>query len=1256
MSNKTKLGLMLTAVAAVTTGCPDDNPAPRPDVVDVTDSDVAIDTPDADVPDDISTDLGDVPTDDGSMPAVCGDTRFIRPASNAVLGVGDDADRDCSNGFSTSVQVSTNATQGATLELRVNGRRAAMATVSGSIVTFENVMLDTAGTQTLEVYQGAIMMACASASVSVSCNTPRCMITAPSRSSLNGSDNATPGMPFSVDFTVNTDIEDGRNVDLFVSNSTQPLRAAVMGGTATFRGVALTPDGTYRARATCTNRAGNTGTSAEATFTVDSAAPSLEVTRPMMGATIGVSGDTNATTPGVQFRVCGRSDATGQDFCASISGSMPVCTSALGTMTDACVELSCPTGSAPFAVEATQSDAAGNVTRSSVANIRCQSMLPSVRVVAPVAYDPARATTILNATRDLDPMTPGAQVEVVACVDRAVGMASLYLNGDTMPLGSAVAVAATAMGDPCASLGMGFVGIARFARVTLPQTSPSPSRPTDEVPANPTIEVAVSDGGDTGRSPSVRLFVDTNAPVPSVITCGQIVTPGTDGSGTTDIDVVSDAYPVTLTLTRAGSTPTTQTITAPTSAGGRGRFMGVRFEPGVTNLTATAADPAGNSATSTGACTIEVGNPPTLAFTAPTAGQVFRTDTTTMTLRTDAPVGTVVTLTVGSATPVTGAVVAGGTVTFTNVMLPQGDAVVLTAVTATVPGRGVGRATLTVTVDSQPPTAVTTFAAAVPATPASARRAGTVRLTWVDGSDPAPGGGTRAVTRYDLRTSTVPLNDTNFSMATPVTAAITPGTPGSMNQVDITALRLEAPHYFAIRTIDRSGNPSATAAYIGPVNIPLVRDTVVDVPVSLGNEVSGGFDVNGDSFADVVVGSGLTAAGWGGVARIYFGSATGISATNYTEFDGPGINRFGSSVASLGDVNGDGLGDIAIGEPGPSASTSLTAGSVYVFFGRRTWNSRATPYASTDANVTIGGGTGEFATGSLGFVVTRVGDFDGDGFNDIAAGAPQATSGRGAAVVFFGRSTFPATLVTNNANVVIRNSSAEVLFGRFITGGGRLVGNDMREDLAIGYGIGSGTGFVAVFAGRQAATPASLTLADAALNRAGVTTTPANLGQFVAGGVGDINGDGRADLAIGTGSRGPGQVALYFGDSGGGLTADPVITSNTVTDADAFGTRIASIYDPTQVRPSLLAPSPVGADLLAGASAYMGSDPRLYIYAGRATWTGLTVLAADNTIGLGGAASQPLNATNWVGDVDGDGHVDAAIGRASSAGTMIILR
>lgn len=1252
MSNKTTLGFLLAALAAVTTGCPEETPTPRPDVVDV--MDVPGDEPDADVPEDLPDGM-DVP-DDGT-PSQCGSTQFIRPMADAVLGIADDADHDCSNGFTTNVQVSTNAPAGTSLELRVNGLRAGTATVAGSTVTFANVGFGTGGMLTLEVYQGDVSMACATANVTVSCNLPRCQITAPTRSTLNGSDNTSPGMPFTVNFTVGTDIEEGRDVELFVSNSTTPLRAAVMGGTATFRNVGLAPDGSYRARAQCTNRAGNTGMSAEATFTVDSTPPTLTVASPMMGATIGVSGDTNATAPGVQFRVCGRSDAMGQDFCANITGAMPTCAPVTSTTADTCVELSCPTGAAPFTVDVSASDAAGNAARASIANVRCQSSLPSVRVVAPEAYDPARAATILDVARDADPMTPGAQADVVVCTDRASGMASLHLNGDTAPFGMPAAVAPTAAGDPCAALGMGFVGIARFSRVTLPQTTPPPSRPTDAVPTNPTLEASVTDAGDTGRSSPVRLYVDTQPPVVSVLTCNQVVAPGADGTGTADIDVSSDAYPVTLTLTRTGSMPTTLTLTAPTFPAGRGRFMAVRFQSGVTSLTASATDPAGNASTSTAPCTIEVGNPPTLMFTSPTAGQVISmSSTTNVTLRSDAPAGTQVTLTVGTAAPITANVAAGGTVTFSNVMLPQGDAVALSAVTATVPGRGVGRATVTVLVDTQAPTAPTTFTAAVPTTPASARRNGTVHLQWLDGSDPAPGGGTRAVTRYDVRFALVPLTVSNFAVGTPVTTTIMPGPPGAANNFDVTGLRLETPWYFAMRAIDRSGLVSPTIVSVGPVTVPLVRDTVVDMPVSLGNDLSGGFDVNGDGFADVVVGSGITAGSWGGIARIYFGSATGISATNYTQVTGAGVNRFGAAVSSLGDVNGDGLGDVAIGEPGPSASTSLTPGAVYIFFGRRTWNSRLTPYAPTDADVTIGGGTGEFAPASLGFALGRVGDFNGDGLADIAAGAPQASSGRGAAVVVFGRATWPRMISPNAADVVIRNTSTELLFGRDLDGGARVLGNDTREDLMVGYGAGTGTGFVAVFAGRAAPTPVSLTLSDAALTRPGAVTMPANYGQFMSGGVGDVNGDGRADIAIGTGIRGPGQVALYYGDPGGGLTAGPVITSNTTTDADTFGTRIASIFNPTQLRPSLLVPAPAGADLLAGAAAYMGGDPRLYIFTGRADWSGVTILNANHVVALGGAASQPLTATNWIGDVDGDGHVDAALARASGNGTMIVLR
>lgn len=1257
MSKTITHGFLLAALAAALTGCPDDPPPSPPSDVPG-DRDVASDTPsdvvgDADVATDVSVDV------QPDVTASCGDTRFVRPMADAILGIADDSDRDCSNGFTTDVQVSTNASEGTMLVLEIGGRSAGMARVAGSIVTFSNVMFDTGGMQTLQVRADGAAAPCATATVTVNCNLPRCQITEPARSTLNEGDNASPGMRFTTDFTVGTDIEDGREVELFVSNSTFPLRAAVMGGMARFRAVALAPDGAYRVRAVCTNRAGNTGMSAESTFTVDSTPPILTVSRPAMGATIGVSADSNPTEPGVQFQVCGRSNEMGQAFCAAQDGAMPTCATVASTSDDACVELTCPTGNAPFSIEVSARDEAGNVTRRTVTDVRCQSTLPSVRIVAPVAYDAMDRATILNRARDADPAAPGFQTEVIVCTDRAAGMASLYLNGETTtPITAPVAVAPTATGDPCATLGMGFVGIARFPRVTIVDTLPAPSRPSDTIPSNPTLQASVNDSGDIGRSSSVQLFVDSVAPAVSVLTCGLVVTPDTDGTGTSDIDVTSDVYPVTLTLTRAGTTPTSLTLMAPSLPAGRGRFMAVRFQPGVTNLTVSATDPAGNATTSTAPCAVEVGNPPSLSFTSPTAGQIFSATTTTnITLRTDAPVGTVVSLAIGDEPAVTSSVVAGGTVTFNNVTLPQGDAVVLTATTATVSGRGVGRATVTVIVDTQAPSAPSALATVVPTMPASARRAGTVRLSWRDGSDVAPGGGTRPVVRYEIRYGTVPITDSNFAMAIPLSAAVTPGTPGAANQADVTGLRLGRPYYFAMRSVDRAGLVSPLLASTTPLSIDLLRDTLTDTTINLGNDISGGADVNGDSYADLVVASGSNSGVWAGVARVYFGSPTGLSPTRYAEFRGNAGNRFGASVASLGDVNGDGIGDIAIGEPGPLAATSLGPGAVHIYFGRREWNPPTTPYTADNANVTIGGGAGEFATASLGFALTRLGDFNGDGLNDIAVSAPQSAL-RGAVLVFFGRTTFPSTLTPAAADVTIRNSSGETLFGRTLAGIGRVVGNDTREDLAIGYGSTAVPGAVAVFAGRAATTPASLTLVDAAFVRPGVASAANNLGQFSVGGPGDLNGDGRSDFAVGTAGRGPGSVALYFGDVSGSLTTGPTLDSTLPPSAttDVFGTRIASVTAPGALRPSLLVPIPLGADLLVGANGVNGNDPRLYIVTGRANWTGLTPLQADLQVSFTGPATQPLSGVTWLGDVDGDGAPDAALARSTGAGTVIILR
>ena len=109
-----------------------------------------------------------------------------------------------------------------------------------------------------------------------------------------------------------------------------------------------------------------------------------------------------------------------------------------------------------------------------------------------------------------------------------------------------------------------------------------------------------------------------------------------------------------------------------------------------------------------------------------------------------------------------------------------------------------------------------------------------------------------------------------------------------------------------------------------------------------------------------------------------------------------------STVAELGDVNGDGIGDYAVGLPSADVGGSADAGIVYVFLG----HAGALPPTPTaidlaSASFTISGHAGEM----LGFSIAGD-DMNKDGLNDIAIGAPMAgapsKSGGGAVYVIFG--------------------------------------------------------------------------------------------------------------------------------------------------------------------------------------------------------------------------------------------------------------
>ncbi|MEN1679864.1 MAG: integrin alpha [Planctomycetota bacterium] len=186
-----------------------------------------------------------------------------------------------------------------------------------------------------------------------------------------------------------------------------------------------------------------------------------------------------------------------------------------------------------------------------------------------------------------------------------------------------------------------------------------------------------------------------------------------------------------------------------------------------------------------------------------------------------------------------------------------------------------------------------------------------------------------------------------------------------------------------------------------------------------GTSVSGAGDINGDGFADVIIGAPLASSPGGSAGQSYvvFGAAEGfLPAIDSDDLDGDngfvisGIasrDNSGISVSAAGDINADGVDDIVVGALDANGLGPLSSGESYVLYGR------------TD------GGFGSFfdlgdLDGSNGFVlngiawldysgesVSGAGDFNGDGVDDLLIGASGADStprrDEGESYIVFGR-------------------------------------------------------------------------------------------------------------------------------------------------------------------------------------------------------------------------------------------------------------
>jgi FG-GAP repeat protein/VCBS repeat protein len=155
----------------------------------------------------------------------------------------------------------------------------------------------------------------------------------------------------------------------------------------------------------------------------------------------------------------------------------------------------------------------------------------------------------------------------------------------------------------------------------------------------------------------------------------------------------------------------------------------------------------------------------------------------------------------------------------------------------------------------------------------------------------------------------------------------------------------------------------------GSVLATFVGDTAQD---NFGRSVAGAGDVNGDGFADVVVGAPLDDNNGlnSGSAKVFSG-ATG--ALLYT-FNGSAKHLLGVAVAGVGDLNGDGRADVLVGA-NPDLTLPLSHGYAKVFSGM-------------DGSVLFTF-TGAVKTSRLGFAVASAGDVNADGTPDLVIGDPR---------------------------------------------------------------------------------------------------------------------------------------------------------------------------------------------------------------------------------------------------------------------------